>query len=451
MRSLIRNMGNGLTVIVQKIMPDAYICCLILTVIAMVCVVGFTPHAIDDVVIMWGDGFWKILKFSTQSSLALITGSVLSNAPQFKKSLGKIASLPNNHAQAIVLTSLSSLCLWYVHWGVGAVATGIIAVEIARQSKKKGIKIHYPLVVAAAYTGTVIWHNGFSGASQLLVATEGHFLFDKIGIIPVSETIFSTGNLFIAISLLIFVPFITVMMMPKDDDKIIEPPVFEDQTCEQGVSDRKGESKLVTFIFDTPIVSYIFAIIPISFLFFWMFVWKKGFDLNVFIILMLVFGLLLHSTLRGYIQCLQCAIKTAIPIMLQFQFYGGIMGILTSSGLAVSIANFFVQTANTTTFPLFSFLCAALVNLFVPSGGGQWIVQGPVIIDAALRIGVSIPQTITAFASGDALTNLLQPFWALPLLAIAGLKVRDIMGYCGVVLIFSSVIISIGLLIFPYI
>lgn len=451
MRSLVRNMGNGLTIITQKIMPDAYIFCLILTIIAMVSVVGFTPHGVDDVVLMWGDGFWKILTFSTQSSLALITGSILSNAPLFKKGLGKIAGLPKNHTQAILLASLSSLCLWYVHWGVGAVATGIITVEIARQTKKKGIKIHYPLVVAAAYTGTVIWHNGLSGASQLLVATEGHFLADKIGIIPVSETIFSRGNLIIAAALLISVPLITVMMKPKEGDPLIEPPDFDVENSKDATEKKEGESRAVSFIYDSPIVSFLFSIIPISYLIFWLIIWKKGFDLNVFILLMLILGLLLHRNLRGYTTCLKSAVKTAIPIMLQFQFYGGIMGILSSSGLAVSIANFFVQTANTTTFPLFSFLCAGLVNLFVPSGGGQWIVQGPVIIDAAMRIGVSIPQTITAFASGDALTNLLQPFWALPLLAIAGLKVRDIMGYCGVVLIFSTIIVSVGLLIFPYV
>ena len=451
MKSIVRKMGDGLTTIAQKAMPDAYICCLVLTVIAMLSVIVFTQHGIDDVVMMWGDGFWKILTFSTQSSLALITGAVLSNAPLFKRGLGKLAGLPNNHSQAILLASLFSLGLWYFHWGVGAVATGIIAVEIARQTQKKGIKIHYPLVVAAAYTGTVVWHNGFSGASQLLVATENHFLFDKIGIVPVSETIFSTGNILIAAALFIMVPLITVMMKPKDGDKIIEAPKFEEETSQSEQKSINTENRLASFIYETPIVSFLFALIPISFLVFWLFVYKKGFDLNVFIVLMLVFGLLLHRNLKGYIHCLQAAIKTAIPIMLQFQFYGGIMGILASSGLAIAIANFFVEIANPTTFPLLSFMCAGLVNLFVPSGGGQWIVQGPVIIDAALSLGANVPQTITAFASGDALTNLLQPFWALPLLAIAGLKVRDIMGYCGVVLIFSSIFISIGLLIFPYV
>lgn len=451
MKSLVRNMGNSLTVIMQKVMPDAYICCLILTIIAMISVIIFTPHSSSEVVLMWGDGFWKILTFSTQSSLALITGSILSNAPLFKKGLGKIASLPNNHTQVILLTSFSSLCLWYIHWGVGAVATGIIAVEITQQSKKKGIKIHYPLVVAAAYTGTVIWHNGFSGASQLLVATEGHFLVDKIGIIPVSETIFSPGNLLISSMLFIIVPLITVMMIPKDGDTIIEPPTFKNKDITSTRNKVDSNSPFLNFIFDTPVIPIMFSIIPIFYLIYSLLFCQKGFDLNIFIILMLVFGLLLHGTLRSYIQCLQSAVKTAIPIMLQFQFYGGIMGILSSSGLAVSIANFLVRSGNTTTFPLLVFLNAGLVNLFVPSGGGQWIVQGPVIIDAAQRLGMSIPQNLTAFASGDALTNLLQPFWALPLLAIAGLKVRDIMGYCGVVLIFSSLVICIGLLIFPYI
>jgi len=154
--------------------------------------------------------------------------------------------------------------------------------------------------------------------------------------------------------------------------------------------------------------------------------------------------------LRNYVTCLKPAIKVSIPIMLQFQFYGGIMGILVTSGLAVTIANFFIEVYSPFSFPIMTFFSAGLVNLFVPSGGGQWIVQGPIIVDAANSLNVSIPQVVTAFACGDAWTNLLQPFWTLPLLALTGLQVRDIMGYCAMICIFSFFIITFGLILFPF-
>ena len=240
-------------------------------------------------------------------------------------------------------------------------------------------------------------------------------------------------------------------MVPTDESKMAPPPTFSDDACQvEEKKDNASYGTLSSFFYGSPIVTLLISSVLITFLIFWMFVWEKGFNINIFVILMLVFGLLTHRSFGGYIQCLQSAIKTAIPIMVQFQFYGGIMGILVSSGLAIAIANFFVSISNGATFPIFSFISAGLVNMFVPSGGGQWIVQGPVIIDAAVSLNSSIPQVITAFACGDAWTNLLQPFWALPLLAMAGLKVRDMMGYCGVVWFFSFFVISLGLLIFPY-
>lgn len=452
MTAIVRKMGDGFTAVVQRVMPDAYIFCLVLTVVAMLSAITFTKHGPSDVVLMWGDGFWKILTFSAQSSLALIGGFVLSNAPLFKKGLGKLAGLPRTHSQAIVLSSLASLGLWYFHWGVGAVATGIVAVEVARQAQKKGIKLHYPLIVAAAYVGSFIWHIGFSGAAQLLVATENHFLAKQIGVIPVGKTIFAPGNIVLSIILFILAPVIMLLMMPKDESKIVPPPAFDEDACPADLAEeRPGENAISAFLHDSPVVTLLVSSVMLTFLVFWMFIWKKGFNLNIFVVLMLASGLLLHRNFRSYVHCLQGAIKTAVPIMVQFQFYGGIMGILVSSGLAIAIANFFVSISNGATFPVFSFISAGLVNMFVPSGGGQWIVQGPVIIDAAKSLNANIPQVITAFGCGDGWTNLLQPFWALPLLAMAGLKVRDMMGYCGVLWFFSFFIISGCLLLFPYI
>lgn len=451
MQTIIRRMGSSFSALIQRIMPDAYIFCLLLTLVAMAGAIAITGHSPASVINMWGDGFWRMLTFSMQSSLALVAGYILSSAPIFKKGLGKVASLPNTFGQAIVLAVISSFALWYFHWGVGAVATGIICLEITRQLIKKGIKIHYPLLVAASYMGTVVWHNGISGASQLLVASQNHFLFEQIGIVPVSQTIFASGNIMIVLALLIIVPTLAYFMIPEEKD-FVSPPkdrMESDETKDTALN--TGEKGSIGhFLNNSPIVSITISLIGLFFIYYWFTVWNRGFDLNSFIVIMMTASIIGHWRLSGYIANLKNAVKTAIPIMLQFQFYGGILGILSASGLVIVLANFFVTISTELTFPAFVYLGAGIVNLFVPSGGGQWIVQGAIVIDAAQQINANIPRTITAFACGDAWTNLLQPFWVLPLLAFAGLKVRDIMGYCAVILIFTFVIVAALLMFAPF-
>jgi len=451
MQAVIRKMGNTFTAIIQRVMPDAYIFCLLLTIVAMLAAMGITGHSLFEVVDMWGNGFWKILTFSMQSSLALVGGYVLSSAPLFKKGLAKVAGLPKTHGQAIVLATVSSLLLWYFHWGVGAVATGIVCVEITRQAAKKGIKLHYPLLVAGSYVGTVIWHNGISGASQLLIATDKHFLVDKIGVVPVGKTLFSTGNLLIAGALLVIVPVLVYMMIPEEEDIVTPKDEIDDfKTGDEADFNSGRDGSFAYFLNNSPVVPIIITLIGVIYLYLWFFKWDGSFNINTFIIIMLMASIILHWRMSSYIKCLKHAVQTAIPIMLQFQFYGGILGILGASGLVVVIANFFVNISNELTYPVFAFLGAGLVNMFVPSGGGQWIVQGSIVVEAAQQLGVSIPRVVTAFANGDAWTNLLQPFWCLPLLAFAGLKIRDIMGYCAVIWVFSFIIIALGLMFFPF-
>ena len=176
----------------------------------------------------------------------------------------------------------------------------------------------------------------------------------------------------------------------------------------------------------------------------------KGFilDLNIVNTIFVILGIILHGTPQRFLAAVQDAIKTTGGIVFQFPFYAAIMGMMTDSGLASVISGWFVAISNETTFYLFTFYAAGLVNFFVPSGGGQWSVQAPIMLEAATSINADYAKTAMAIAWGDAWTNMIQPFWALPALAIAGLKARDIMGFCVLVLIFTGIIISIGFLFF---
>ena len=163
---------------------------------------------------------------------------------------------------------------------------------------------------------------------------------------------------------------------------------------------------------------------------------------------MLGLALILHVNFTNFLSAVEEAIKGASGILIQFPLYFGIMGIMRDSGMVVEIANFFVSISNETTLPIFTFFSAGLVNIFVPSGGGQWAVQGPIVVESALQLGVPLPKAIMALAYGDQLTNMLQPFWALPLLGITKLKANEILPYTLMVMVLGAIIFIGGLLLF---
>jgi short-chain fatty acids transporter len=165
-------------------------------------------------------------------------------------------------------------------------------------------------------------------------------------------------------------------------------------------------------------------------------------------LLLLGLAIFCHDNFNTFLTSVNQAIVSASGILIQFPLYFGIMGIMNSSGLVDMCAHFFVNISNHTTYPIFTMLSGGLVNIFVPSGGGQWAVQGAIVLQSSIELGVSIPKSIMALAYGDQLTNMLQPFWALPLLGITQLKAQEILPYTLIIMLIGIVIFSISLLIF---
>ncbi|MCB0384641.1 MAG: short-chain fatty acid transporter, partial [Bdellovibrionales bacterium] len=295
---------------------------------------------------------------------------------------------------------------------------------------------------ASSYSGFLLWHGGLSGSIPLLLNTKGNFSEELIGgTIPISATLFSPFNLVILGSLFIFLPLLNSLMAKPED-----PQTFF-VTSDTKEEDRAAES-LADRLDDSPVVTLVLAAMGIGFIMQQVFRGEFALDLNRINFIFFFVGLLLHWRPRRFLMAALDGAKKTGPILIQYPLYAGIMGVMVKSGLADSMSQIFVNLANAKTLPLLTFLSAGLVNFFVPSGGGQWAVQAPVVIPAAQHLGADIPLTAMAVAWGDSWTNLAQPFWALPLLAIAGLKIRDIMGYCIMSLIFSGALISACLLFF---
>lgn len=386
----------------------------------------------------WGQGFWGLLSFAMQMMLVLITGYMMASTPPVKKLLAKIASVAKTPGAAILLVTFVSLIASWINWGFGLVVGALFAKELARQ-----IRVDYRLLVASAYSGFVIWHAGLAGSIPLTIATAGHFSEETIGVIGVGETTFASFNLIIVAVLLLVMPVVNRMMLPDDAESVyIDAKLLaEDAVTPQAHADMGPAERLE----NSPILPWLVGIPGLLFLGDHFFLQGGGLNLNIINFLFLFVAIVLHRTPKRLLNSLQEAISGGAGIVIQFPFYAGIMAIMVQSGLAASLSESFATMASAASLPIYSFLSAGLVNIFVPSGGGQWAVQAPVMLPAAQALGADIPRVAMAVAWGDAWTNLLQPFWALPVLGIAGLKAKDIMGFCLVQLFITGAIIAVGL------
>nr|WP_298249974.1 short-chain fatty acid transporter [uncultured Halomonas sp.] len=422
--------------LVERYLPDPYIFVLLLTVIAAAAAIAVERQTPLAVMRMWGDGFWNLLTFSMQMLLVLVTGYMLASSPPVKKLLQRLAALAKGPGGAILLVTYVSLAASWINWGFGLVVGALFAKELARL-----IRVDYRLLVASAYSGFIVWHGGLAGSVPLTVATDGHFSADQIGVIGTGSTIFAFFNLAIVVMLFIAVPLVNRMMLPDEKDSVfVDPQLLGDDEPSRVRITRPAER-----MENSVVLAWLVGIPGLIFLVDHFFLRSGGLNLNVVNFLFLFLAIVLHRTPRSLLDSLHEAIKGGAGIVIQFPFYAGIMAIMVQSGLATSMSEALVSFATETTLPFWTFISAGIVNLFVPSGGGQWAVQAPVMIPAAQALGVDIPRMAMAVAWGDAWTNLLQPFWALPVLGIAGLKAKDIMGFCLIQLLITGVLISIGL------
>lgn len=433
--------------IVQRYLPDAFLFAIILTIIVFLLGMGIMGSSPVEMIDYWGTGFWDLLTFAMQMSLIVVTGYILASTPLVRNILKKISTLANTPGQAILLVTFVASIACLINYGFGLVVGALLAIHVARRVAS----VDYRLLMASAYSGFLLWHGGLSGSIPLLIATEDHFLMNSIGSVPVTETLFSSFNLFIVLFLLLTLPFLNWYLMRARDPftntnaSTWNTKEYEDDEEEPSSHEPETPAEKLE---NSRIISLVIGLMGLAFIIYH-FV-QNGFDLNLNIVnfTFLFMGILFHRTPQRFLNSVSKAVKNAGGIIIQFPFYAGIMGMMVESGLSQEMSMWFVSISNEMTLPLFSFISAGIVNFFVPSGGGQWAVQGPIMIPAALEIGADTAKTAMGVAWGDAWTNMIQPFWALPLLAIAGLKVRDIMGFCVLILFYSFIPISIGLLFF---
>ena len=453
---MFKKFTNGCVKLVQRFLPDAFVFCIILTIVVFIAampVAGMNPIEVANA---WGSGVWGLLAFSMQMALVLVLGSALANAPAIKKLIVKLAGVPKKPVGAVAFVTVISAICCFINWGFGLIIGALLAKEVAK--KIKGLD--YRLIIAAAYSGFVIWHAGISGSIPLgMTALNADGVVDNTAgavteIVPTSQTIFSAWHLIMVLAVVVVVAFVNAQMHPDPKDVVsIDPKLLEDAPDNTEVKARKDQTPAEK-LENSMVLSYIVVVIGAIYLIYY-FVNAgsilNALSLNIVNLIFLILGIAFHKTPISYVRAITESAESAGGIILQFPFYAGIQGMMVTVGsngvsLASAISTAFVNISTPRTFPVLCYLAAGIVNFFVPSGGGQWAVQGPIMMPAGLELGVTPAVTAMGIAWGDAWTNMLQPFWALPALGIAGLGARDIMGYCAIVLMASGIVTALGFL-----
>jgi short-chain fatty acids transporter len=431
----------------ERYIPNPYLYAVILTFITVVAALIWTPSDPVKVIDSWYNGIWSILAFALQMALILATGITLADAPLVKRLLKKLASLPTHQAGAAITVFLAAAIGSWLNWGFGLVVGALVAREIGKRLHN----VDFGFLVAAAYMGFMVWASGLSSSIALATATHGSALniIEKVTgkIAGFDETIFTFYNLVPVVLLVIVIPVALYFMGPEQKEmKTVNAEVLISQ--DEVPEPDKSERTFATVLEDSWIITVLLVLMGVFYE--WHTIVTKRFELDVngFIFIVLMLGLILHWRPIRYVRSFESGAKTVGPILLQFPLYGGIMGIMTGTGLAAIIAQSFVSFSSAQTLPFWSFISSNLISLFIPSGGGHWAVQGPFMIPAAVKLHVDPAMTAMGTAMGEQTANMIQPFWALPILAIARLGIKDIMGYCVIALIIGIVLYGGSLLIF---
>lgn len=469
---MLARLSDRLAAFFRATAPDPFVIAVLLTILTILLALWRTDASLSATISAWAgadadnttklttNGLWKLLAFAMQMCLILITGHALAASRPVSRALDAIADIPRSAPTAAVTVAAVACLLGVINWGFGLVGGAIIARRVGQSLARRGINVHYPLLCACAYVCMMVWHGGLSGSAPLSASTrEGldnslpKAFAATLEPIPLNATLFSTLNLVTTGGLLIIIPLTAALLTPR---RAVQPMTdFLPTTPPSPTTDSTSSRQLGAlprFLEDTPVINLLLAAM--------IGVWAFGYyfpagdassgitnlSLDAVNLTMLMLCLMLHGTPRRFINAVDEAAKGCGGIIIQFPLYAGIMGIMIGTGLTQDLANTIASGSTPTTLPLMTFFAASLINLFIPSGGGQWAVQGPIALEAARQIGVPAEKMVMAIAYGDQLTNMLQPFWALPLLAITGVKARDIIGYTAVFMVIGALWISLCLL-----
>ena len=460
----VQKFGEAIADRVERWMPNPFLFAIILTYVAAVTAFISEGSPVPEIVNSWYGGFWALLQFAMQMVLILVTASVVAYHPKVKGIILWMVRLPKNGRQAVVLVGIGAMLTGWISWGLGLIFGGILAREMGKQAHRTGVPVHYPLLAVAGYMGmSLTWGWGMSSSAGLLQATEGNALM-QLGfvdrVIPATEWVFHQYPLMLTAISVVFASVMLYLLCPPDEncrgiERYVDLREDEDQDVTGGTPVAVGSANtkpaLADRIDNSKILGGIIALTGVV-LFLNAFLTQGlgALDLNVLNFGFLMIGMMLYVSPAKYRQDFYGAVQGSAGVILLFPFYAGIIGIMTGTGLVDTMAESLLSIATEETFAVTAWITGGVLNVFVPSAGGEWAIIGGPMMLAGAELGIPHGQTIAAYAVGDAHTNLFNPFWAIPLLAITGLRARDMFGYAITMMLLLIPFLAVVLFFMPY-
>ncbi|GAB2892065.1 TIGR00366 family protein [Paraburkholderia jirisanensis] len=430
----------------ERTIPDPFVLAILITVIVAAAAALFAPHAsFVHIVSGWYKGFFDILTFAFQITLVLVTGHAFAHAPPVQRLFRAIVSLARTPVQAATLTFLSVAFASFFNWGLGLVVAALLAREVAKR-----MRVDFAWIVAAGFSGWVVWASGISSSIALAQSTHGSAMnvVEKLtgSVLSFDELIFRPFNLIPVVVMLVGVPIVLALLKPHDENAVVldldknpDPPARARPT---------GKLSPAKWLEYSPLGSGFIGLAGLSFIVLARVQHVAGFSgVNAVIFVMFCAGIVLHGYPLAYADAVKNAARQTGSMMLQYPLYGGVMGIMEATGLPDVLSHFFIAISNAHTLPFWSYVCSLIVTFLVPSGGGHWAVQGPFVVPAALALHASVPATTMAVAMGEQVSNMMQPFWAAPVVAMAGIGVQRVLGFTVMTFLLGSVVFGVALLV----
>ncbi len=460
----VQKLGEAIADRVERWMPSPFLFAILLTYVAAGAAFISEGSAVTEIALSWYGGFWALLQFAMQMVIILVTANVVAYHPRVRGVILSLVRIPKNGRQAVVLVGVGSMLTGWISWGLGLIFGGIMAREMGKHAARKGMAAHYPLLAVAGYMGmSLTWGWGLSSSAGLLQATEGNALM-QMGfvdrVIPSTEWVFHRYPLILTALSIIFCSIMLYLLSPPDqncrpigyyvdddggDAQPERTPAAQKETAgaaKPAIADRIDNSRILGGVLAlTGVVLFLRQFFTQG---------LGALDLNNFNFGFLMIGLLLYASPTKYLREFYDAVQGSAGVVLLFPFYAGIIGIMTGTGLVDTMTASLLSIATPENFAVTAWITGGVLNIFVPSAGGEWAIIGGPMMVAGAELGIPHGQTIAAYAVGDAHTNLLNPFWAIPLLAITGLRARDMFGYAITMMILLVPFLAIVLYVLPY-
>lgn len=433
---------SGIIHFIEQRVPEPLTFALYLTMTMAGLTLIFTPIEPSSLLLEWGNSLSALLAFTMQMALIITVAYVLAHTGPMQGILVKLSLLAKSPSQAYVMVIITSALFSLLSWPLGPIVAGLLSREITKQAVRSRININYPLLAAGGFGGFVVWEMGYSSSIALAVATAGNPTHDVIGrLIPVQETLLTWWNL-LSIATTLCIVIVTVLLLHR---RIAANDTYVPSDMLSPLTEKTSEQALDLTNVGTRFLSVTTGLLVLAYVATWFSTNGVSLNLNVVNWTFLGIGLLLARSLSHYSQLFSDGARVAAPTLLQYPLYAGIMGMAIQSGLAEQFTHFLTEISSKAMLPIIGFFSAGVINIFIPSGGAQWALQGPSFIAAAQTLDVDLGLTTMAVAYGDQWTNLIQPFTAIPILALTGLRLRHIYGYALILCATTSLPLVAGL------